>query len=254
MGPWGLPLSIIALLILVSCMIRLSRSLSYRTVSILIGLILVAICLLVNTDGIYQSLDRLLGGNNHAYLLVQLTFLFGLFFFKNAFLPNSKKLTTGSRFPVAGVELGIAVVFGVAVTVLFLRSDLPVTDFRVESYRLQPTVIGFTQLINLYIGVSSYQLAVRTLRISRELSGARRIWYAVMSFGFLIACIAVIERLVAALTSLSTNQLPAPVYQTVDGIFVVLALLLCTAAAFGLAVAHRAQRQAGLTPERDELF
>ena len=75
-----------------------------------------------------------------------------------------------------------------------------------------------------------------------------------MSFGFLIACIAVIERLVAALSSLSTGQLPAPVYQTVDGIFVLLALLLCTTAALGLALAHRSRRRTGQSAERDELF
>ncbi|GAA1050189.1 hypothetical protein [Arthrobacter russicus] len=254
MGPWGLPLSIIALLILVSCVVRFSRNLSYRMVGIMTGLLLIAICLLVNTDGVYQGFDQLMGGANHAYLLVQLTFLFGLFFVKNAFLPDPEKLAAGSRFPVAAVELGIAVVFGTAVTVLFFLSDLPVTDFRVESYRLQPAVIGFTQLINIYIGVSSYQLAARTLRLSRGLSGARRVWYSVMSFGFLIACIAVIERLVAALSSLSTGQLPAPVYQTVDGIFVLLALLLCTTAALGLALAHRSRRRTGQSAERDELF
>lgn len=254
MGPWGLPLSIIALLIVISGVIRLSRTLSYRTVSILIGLALVAICLVINTDGVYQNFDRLIGGANHAYLLVQLTFLFGLFFFKNAFLPDAKKRAAGSRFPISIPESVIAAVFGIAVTVLFFFSDLPNTDFRVESYRLQPSVIGFTQLVNVYIGVSSYQLASRTLKLSREFSGTRRIYYAMMSFGFLVACIAVIERLVAALTSLSTNQLPAPIYQTVDGIFVVLALLLCTSAALGLALLHRGGNRPSGTAKPDDLF
>lgn len=245
MGPWGLPLSLIALLILISCAIRFSRSLSYRTASLLIGLVLIAVCLVINTNGIYQSLDPLFGGANHAYLLVQLTFLFGLFFVKNAFLPDPQRIKAGSRFPVSAAECAVAVGFGVLVTVFFFLSELPVTDFRVESYRLQPTVLAFTQLVNVYIGLSSYQLAALTLKRSRRLSGARRVYYAVMSFGFLIAVIAVIERLVAALASLTTNQLPAPIYQTVDGIFVLLALLLCTGAALGLAVVYRAQRKAG---------
>lgn len=257
MGPWGLPLSIISLLLVIGCVIRFSRQLSYRTVNIMIGLLLIAVCLLVNTNGVYQGVDQLMGGANHAYLLVQLTFLFGLFFLKNAFLPDRRKSATGSKFPIAALECGIALVFGIGVTVLFFLSDIPVTDFRVESYRLQPTVIAFTQLVNIYIGVSSYQLATRTLKLSRTHQGLRRGSYALMSFGLLISCIAIVERLVAGAVSIATDTLPAGIYQAVDGVFVVAALLLCTIAVLGLAIDRRNGRRAAEPSESNraaELF
>lgn len=236
-SPWLFMLPLGALAVLAASL-KLARSSSMTAASAAIGLVLFLACFLLNFQPVYLAVDILLGGRNVTYLLVQLSFVFAMFSMKVAFLPGAR---LSGRSAWTHLDTWLVLAVAVAITVLWLVSDTPITAYRVDPYRAQWSVSAYMQLVNVY----SAACGLLIVRQARHLFAApgqtrtRRMGVAALMAGFAIGVFTAVQRLALHGLALAEPSPTTSAIGTIDGALVVGSTFLIIVG-FGLAFAgHR---------------
>ncbi|WGD37548.1 hypothetical protein [Lysinibacter sp. HNR] len=153
-----------------------AASIAFGNLSLGLSLLAFSLSLLVNSKKLYSRIDRVLGCGNRAYFIVQIAFLLGMFLLKATF------------FPLNFLDIFLALSATALIGTFFLASETPKTAWRVEPYRKQWAVIGYTQTLNIYAAL------IAATTIYRMLAHAPTAGEIVLCVGLAIGIFTVIVR------------------------------------------------------------
>ncbi|MGW9404421.1 hypothetical protein ACWGQ2_10700 [Arthrobacter sp. NPDC055585] len=130
-------------------LLRLPDAIRGRNRSIFACLVLVAVAMGLSLPVFYNFVDPLLGGSNHANLVLRLT-LYGVFVIlgvRGAAAFGARRARSAVIGPAGLAVLGVTVVLTVW---LFFASDLPVTSAGLAAYSGQASLDAYAHLGRMY--------------------------------------------------------------------------------------------------------
>ncbi|WGD37549.1 hypothetical protein [Lysinibacter sp. HNR] len=225
--PWGMIIFFLGLALIAVAILRLLYASNLRIRMVFLGFMSFGACLVVNSAELYPAFDSALGGGNRAYLVVQLSFLLGLFAFRGA-------VTTEARVQTMNRDLIILGATAAAIIIFWLLAVTPETSHRVEMYRTQWAVIGYTQALNVYaIYATAEVVRYVTPALKQTPNLLKRGSLILLATGFLSGGIASVIRISGTIFE-ATGTVTYATFSKIDGALVITTLFMILLAGAGL--------------------